>query len=275
MSGDRGFSFPITAISVAALLVSGTYLAQQMLDSLRLTEADAVKVRLADPPVEARLWEDPFAAVDRHRAKLKEGCDADKDLPFHRSALQVRHVGCRGFAQGALGRLRRRDGDRRAVAGRPLRRHRGAAAARALRAARRPGRPGIRPRRQRTHAPAERGRLRILCSRASRLPPLGAQVSDAFGAVFLVPSQPSPRRETSIRQRRIGSGWRSGSAAARGGAGHAGTSRGGDARRPAPAAEAGNRKTPRSHRMDRRRHPGRRMPRLPRSATRSTLATRR
>ncbi|WP_422001706.1 hypothetical protein [Reyranella sp.] len=74
MSGDRGFSFPITAISVAALLVSGTYLAPHALEALRVTESDAVKVRLADPPVEARLWEDPLAALVRHRAKLREGC---------------------------------------------------------------------------------------------------------------------------------------------------------------------------------------------------------
>ncbi len=68
----------MTAISVAALLVSGTYLGQHVLDSLRLGEADAVKVRLADPPIEARLSEDPFAALARHVAKLKAACDEGK-----------------------------------------------------------------------------------------------------------------------------------------------------------------------------------------------------
>lgn len=88
MSGDRGFSFPITAISVAALLVSGAYLAPQLLDPLRLTEADAVKVQMSDPPVEARLWEDPFAAVDRHRTKLKKECTAAKQPGSPESGCQ-------------------------------------------------------------------------------------------------------------------------------------------------------------------------------------------
>jgi hypothetical protein len=93
MSGDRGFSFPITAISVAALLVSGTYLAPHLLDPLRVTEADVVKVRLSDPPVEARLWEDPFAAVDRHRTKLKEDCAA--------GAQPAAAESCRNAGRGA------------------------------------------------------------------------------------------------------------------------------------------------------------------------------
>jgi hypothetical protein len=70
----------MTAISIAALLVSATYFTQHTLDALRVTEADAVKVRPADPPVEARLWEDPLAALVRHRTKLREGCtDSSKE----------------------------------------------------------------------------------------------------------------------------------------------------------------------------------------------------
>lgn len=75
MSGDRGVSFPVAALGMAALLLSSALLSHHGFDLLRLSESDVVKQRpLAQPPVEARLWEDPLAATVRHRGRLKEIC---------------------------------------------------------------------------------------------------------------------------------------------------------------------------------------------------------
>lgn len=84
MSADRGITFPFAAISVVALFLSTTFLGQHAFDLLRLAEGDAAKQRqFTQPPVEARLWEDPLAALVRHRAKLKEICPpvGVKDAP--------------------------------------------------------------------------------------------------------------------------------------------------------------------------------------------------
>ena len=78
MAGDRGISFPVAALSIVALFVSTVFLGQRAFDLLRLGETDAAKQRqLMQPPVEARLWEDPLAALARHRAKFKEQCSGD------------------------------------------------------------------------------------------------------------------------------------------------------------------------------------------------------
>jgi hypothetical protein len=75
MSGDKSTSIPIAAAGVVALLVSAAFLSQHAFDLLRLGESDAAKQgQVLQPPVEARLWEDPLAALARHRAKLKEKC---------------------------------------------------------------------------------------------------------------------------------------------------------------------------------------------------------
>src|SRR5687768_4289063 len=78
MSGDRGVSFPVAVLGMAALLLSSALLSHHGFDLLRLGESDVVKQRpLTQPPVEARLWEDPLAATMRHRGRLKEICSAD------------------------------------------------------------------------------------------------------------------------------------------------------------------------------------------------------
>jgi hypothetical protein len=77
MAADRGVSLPIAALGVIALFLSTTFLGPSAFDLLRTGESDADKrPQLSQPPVESRLWEDPFAALVRHRAKLKELCSA-------------------------------------------------------------------------------------------------------------------------------------------------------------------------------------------------------
>ena len=78
MVGDRGSSFPVAGLAVVALFLSTTFLGQQYgYDLVRQAESDVGKrLQLSEPPIEARLWEDPFSAVIRHRQKLKELCPA-------------------------------------------------------------------------------------------------------------------------------------------------------------------------------------------------------
>ena len=58
-----------------ALFLSTVFLSQPAFDLLRPGEGKAGKqFQLTQPPVEARLWEDPIAALIRHQAKLKELC---------------------------------------------------------------------------------------------------------------------------------------------------------------------------------------------------------
>jgi hypothetical protein len=78
MAGDNGSSFPFTALSVALLFLSSTYLAQHGFDLWRQPDSDAKRVQLSEPPVEARLWEDPLGALIRHRERLKELCPDGK-----------------------------------------------------------------------------------------------------------------------------------------------------------------------------------------------------
>lgn len=79
MAGDSGSSFPYTALSVVALFLSTAYLTQHGFDAWRPSEPDAAKrLQLAYPPVEARLWEDPLGALDRHRQRLEACPKEDK-----------------------------------------------------------------------------------------------------------------------------------------------------------------------------------------------------
>ncbi len=78
MAGDSGSSIPYTAISVVVLFLTTTYLGQHGFEAWRPTDTDTSKrLQLAEPPVEARLWEDPLSALDRHRDKLKGSCPTD------------------------------------------------------------------------------------------------------------------------------------------------------------------------------------------------------
>ena len=89
MAGDRGVSFPIAALSVVALFLSTTFLGQHAYDLMRLGESDADKrLQRSQPPVEARLWEDPFSALNRYRAKLKELCDVQPGTNGTKRAVQ-------------------------------------------------------------------------------------------------------------------------------------------------------------------------------------------
>ncbi len=75
MPGDKGASFPIAAIGVVMLLVSSAFVGQRAFDLLRLAETATNRQQQLQPPVEARLWEDPLAALARHRDKYKDRCD--------------------------------------------------------------------------------------------------------------------------------------------------------------------------------------------------------
>src|SRR5215468_3042738 len=87
MSGDKGASFPIAAIGVAALLAGAAFLSPHAFDLMRLAESDTAKQGLLlQPPVEARLWEDPLGALVRHRAKFKERCTRAASVPRRRAA---------------------------------------------------------------------------------------------------------------------------------------------------------------------------------------------
>ena len=75
--GTAGGVFPYAAISVVVLFLTTTYLGQHAFDAWRQTDTDAAKsLQLTEPPVEARLWEDPLSALDRHREKVKQ-CATD------------------------------------------------------------------------------------------------------------------------------------------------------------------------------------------------------
>ena len=80
MPGERGLSLPIAALSVVALFMSTTFLGPHSFDLLRLGGGDGDKRSMyTQPPVESRLWEDPFAPLARYRAKLKEICAPAED----------------------------------------------------------------------------------------------------------------------------------------------------------------------------------------------------
>jgi hypothetical protein len=81
MAGDSGSSFPYAALSVVALFLSTAYLTQHGFDAWRPTGSDTSKSQqLAYPPVEARLWEDPLGALDRHRQKLESCGKSEKTV---------------------------------------------------------------------------------------------------------------------------------------------------------------------------------------------------
>lgn len=104
MAGDSGSSFPYAALSVVALFLSTAYLTQHGFDAWRPTDSDTGKRRQQTYlPVEARLWEDPLAALDRHRRKLDscgkqeksgKGGDVTDDLSDPPAADHVADVTC-------------------------------------------------------------------------------------------------------------------------------------------------------------------------------------
>ena len=74
---NNGTPFPFAALSVVALFVSTALLGQQAFELWRPADTQARKqLTLPDPPVEARLWEDPLAAAARFREQAREICAA-------------------------------------------------------------------------------------------------------------------------------------------------------------------------------------------------------
>lgn len=78
MAGDHGASLPVAAMGVLAILFSTALLSQHAFDLLRLGEGESAQERsLQPPPVEARLWEDPLAAIVRHKDVARKQCTAE------------------------------------------------------------------------------------------------------------------------------------------------------------------------------------------------------
>lgn len=75
MSNESSTSFPFASLAVVALFLSTAFLAQDGFDQLRQAEPDASKRKALLPAsIDARLWEDPLAALQRHRERLRERC---------------------------------------------------------------------------------------------------------------------------------------------------------------------------------------------------------
>jgi hypothetical protein len=75
MAGNSGGSFPFTAITVVLMFLSTSYLGQHAYNLWRQDDGDVAKrPQLSEQTVEARLWEDPLTALNRHREKLKGIC---------------------------------------------------------------------------------------------------------------------------------------------------------------------------------------------------------
>jgi hypothetical protein len=73
---EQSNSLPVAGLVVVAALVSGSLLAPQAFDLLRPAERDRVSdVEAVKADVDARLWEDPFAALRRADQEEIEACD--------------------------------------------------------------------------------------------------------------------------------------------------------------------------------------------------------
>jgi hypothetical protein len=73
MAGDRSTSFPFAGLAVVALFLTTTFLGPQGFELLRQAETDTAKRPYrAEPPVDARLWEDPLTALSRYRERCAD-----------------------------------------------------------------------------------------------------------------------------------------------------------------------------------------------------------
>src|SRR5581483_7245301 len=71
MAKERETSnLPIAGLIAVVLAIGGIWLYQSPLHSSRPSPESGAETRLTHDPVLARLWEDPFAAVDEHREKI-------------------------------------------------------------------------------------------------------------------------------------------------------------------------------------------------------------
>ena len=74
MADDRSTSFPFAGLAVVALFLTTTFLGPQGFELLRQAENDTAKrPHRVEPPVEARLWEDPLTALARYRERCADG----------------------------------------------------------------------------------------------------------------------------------------------------------------------------------------------------------
>jgi hypothetical protein len=73
MADDRTRSFPFAGLAVVALFLGTTFLGPQGFELLRQAETDtARRPHWVEPPVDARLWEDPLAALARYRDRCTD-----------------------------------------------------------------------------------------------------------------------------------------------------------------------------------------------------------
>lgn len=79
MADSSNVQIPWASLVVVATLVSGTLLAPRAFEMLRPAEKERAQALVgSDLEVDARLWEDPFAAMRRHEAERQQRCDKDK-----------------------------------------------------------------------------------------------------------------------------------------------------------------------------------------------------
>jgi hypothetical protein len=73
MADDRKTSFPFAGLAVVALFLTTTFLGPQGFELLRQAENDAARrPHRVEPPVDARLWEDPLGALARYRERCAD-----------------------------------------------------------------------------------------------------------------------------------------------------------------------------------------------------------
>src|SRR4029453_11281386 len=73
MADDRSTSFPFAGLAVVALFLTTTFLGPQGFELLRQAETETAKRPYrVEPPVDARLWEDPLTALSRYRERCAD-----------------------------------------------------------------------------------------------------------------------------------------------------------------------------------------------------------
>ena len=112
MASDNGNSFPFTALSVVAIFLSTAFLGQRAFDLWRPADSSPRKhVELPEPPVEARLWEDPLSAMGRFHDRIRDACAAAKPAPGQDPAdCERRHAVSPEQMKERLGKLQLGEG---------------------------------------------------------------------------------------------------------------------------------------------------------------------
>ena len=85
-----GNSIPWGSIAVVAAFVSSTFLVQQAFQPMRPADKErAAPQQGAELEVEARLWEDPFAAARRYESERFDRCDKKVNSMVLRATAKV------------------------------------------------------------------------------------------------------------------------------------------------------------------------------------------